>query len=66
MIPSEEEYLTRCVVDTTSRKFNLYSSEGNEKVIECETVEQFMNVLQYVRSTISEDNIATLAYSNPL
>jgi len=66
MIPSEEEYLTRCVVDTVSRKFNLYSSEGNEKVIECETVDQFMNVLQYVRSTISEDNIATLAYSNPL
>jgi hypothetical protein len=62
-MPSDtEEYLTRCVVDTLARKFYLYSSEGGEKIVECETVEQFMNVLDVVRSQLNED---TLVYSNP-
>jgi hypothetical protein len=57
-----EEVLTRCVVDTLARKFYLYSSEGGEKIVECETVDQFMNVLEVVRSKLDED---TLVYSNP-
>jgi hypothetical protein len=57
-----EEFLSRCVVDTLARKFYLYSSEGEEKLVECETVDQFMNVLEVVRKTVSED---CLAYSNP-
>jgi hypothetical protein len=57
-----EEFLSRCVVDTLARKFYLYSSEGKEKVVECETIEQFMNVLEVVRTQVSED---CLAYSNP-
>jgi hypothetical protein len=57
-----EEVLTRCVVDTLARKFYLYSSEGGERVVECETVDQFMNVLEVVRDKLDED---TLVYSNP-
>jgi len=57
-----EEFLSRCVVDTLARKFYLYSSEGAERVVECETVEQFMNVLEVVRTQVNED---CLAYSNP-
>ena len=57
-----EEFLSRCVVDTLARKFYLYSSEGAERVVECERVEQFMSVLEVVRKTVSED---CLAYSNP-
>jgi hypothetical protein len=57
-----EELLSRCVVDTLARKFYLYSSEGKEKVVECETIDQFMNVLEVVRIQVSED---CLAYSNP-
>jgi hypothetical protein len=57
-----EEFLSRCVVDTLARKFYLYSSEGAERVVECESVEQFMNVLEVVRTQVSED---CLAYSNP-
>lgn len=57
-----EEVLTRCVVDTLARKFYLYSSEGGEKVVECESVNQFMNVLEVVRAKLDED---TLVYSNP-
>lgn len=58
-----EEILSRCVVDTMARKFYLYSSEGTEKVVECETSEQFMNVLEVVREKLDDD---VLAYSNPL
>ena len=62
MASNTEEYLSRCVVDTLARKFYLYSSEGGEKVVECETVEQFMNVLEVVRTQVDEE---TLVYSNP-
>lgn len=58
-----DEYLTRCVVDPLARTFYLYSSEGGEKEVSCETVDQFMNVLEVVRSQVSEN---CLAYSNPL
>lgn len=62
MSTKNDEFLTRCVVDTLARKFYLYSSEGGEKVVECETVDQFMNVLDVVRSQLDEE---TLVYSNP-
>jgi len=62
MTANTEEFLTRCVVDTLSRKFYLYSSEGDERIVECETVDQFMNVLQVVRTQLDE---STLVYSNP-
>jgi hypothetical protein len=62
MSSNTEEFLTRCVVDTLSRKFYLYSSEGEERIVECETVDQFMNVLEVVRTKLDE---STLVYSNP-
>ena len=62
MPSNTEEYLSRCVVDTLARKFYLYSSEGGEKVVECETIDQFMNVLEVVRTQLDEE---TLVYSNP-
>ena len=59
----DDEYLTRCVVDPIKRKLYLYSSEGDEKTVVCETVDQFMNMLRFVRDTASED---VLSYVNPL
>ena len=44
----QDEYLTRCVVDPLKRKFYLYSSEGDEKTVDCENMEEFMNVLHYI------------------
>ena len=58
-----EETLSRCVVDPLKRTVYLYSNEGNEKQVTCETVDQFMNVLELVRSRVSDD---CLAYTNPL
>ena len=59
----DQDFLTRVVVDTSLRKFYLYSSEGNSRNVECETVEQFMNVLELVRVLIKEDEIV---YAEPL
>ena len=58
-----QEYLTRCVVDPIKRTVYLYSSEGSEKQVSCETVEEFMNVLEFVRANLDEK---TLSYTNPL
>ena len=58
-----EEYLSRCVVDPMKRKIFLYSSEGDEKVVSCETMDQFMNLLEMCRNNLDED---TLAYAAPL
>ena len=59
----QDEYLTRCVVDPVKRTIYLYSSEGDEKQVTCETVEEFMSALDFVRSTVDDE---TLSYSTPL
>ena len=59
----QDEYLTRCVVDPIKRTVYLYSSEGTEKQVTCDTVDEFMNVLEFVRGALDED---TLCYANPL
>jgi hypothetical protein len=61
--PMDDEYLTKCVVDPVKRTFYLYSSEGDEKKVRCETAEEFMGVLKFVRDTCPEGR---LSYSNPI
>ena len=59
----QDEYLARCVVDPIKRTVYLYSSEGTEKEVVCDTVVEFMDVLDFVRNTVDEK---TLSYANPL
>ena len=56
----QEDYLTRCVVDPVKRSFYIYSEQGDDRVIECETVDQFLSVLEVCRNLLDED---TLTYS---
>ena len=58
-----EEYLSRCGVDTQRRTVHIYSNEGDKKTVECDTLEEFMNVLKFVREHAPED---TLSYVDPL
>ena len=58
-----DEYLTRCVVDPMKRTIYVTSNEGDERKLECEDIEQFMNVLELVRAVVPED---ILVYINPL
>ena len=59
----DEEYLTRVVIDTCARTFRLYSNEGDERVVDCDSMEEFMNVLDLVRKVVDEDIVA---YVGPL
>ena len=61
--PMQDDYLTRCVVDPVKRKFYLYSEQGDEKVLVCESVDQFMSVLELCRAVLDED---THAYASPV
>ena len=59
----QDEYLSRVVIDPSTRNFYLYSNEGDEKVVDCETVDEFMSVMSFIRSTTSDE---VIAYANPL
>ena len=59
----EEAFLTKCVVDPIKRSFYLYSSEGEKRVVNCDNTDEFMNVLELVR-TITRDD--ALSYTDPL
>ena len=54
----DDEHLTRVVIDTCSRTFRLYSNEGETKVVECDNMEEFMNVLELVRAVVDDDVVA--------
>ena len=45
----DDEYLTRIVVDISSRTFRMYSNEGEVREVSCETPDEFMNVLEFIR-----------------
>ena len=53
-----DEHLTRVVIDTCSRTFRLFSNEGGEKIVECDNMEEFMNVLELVRAVVDDDVVA--------
>ena len=57
----DDAWLTRCVVDTTARTFYLYSSDGENRTVTCETTEQFIDVLNLCRSMLSDE----LVYTEP-
>ena len=59
----DDEYLTRVVIDLTARTFYLYSSEGTKRVVEDNTVDEFMTLLSVIRDVVDDDIIA---YTDPL
>ena len=58
-----DDLLNKGVIDTSKRKVYLYSEEGKENVVNCDTVEEFMNVLSFVRDKVEEERVF---YSDPL
>ena len=58
LIDSEDdEYITSCVVDLMRRTFILHSNEGNTNTADCETTDEFMDVLEAIRAVLPEDII---------
>ena len=60
------EYVQGIVIDICTRSFLLLSDQGDEKFVECDTVDQFMNVLEVVTANLEDDQIeyADLAVCN--
>ena len=52
-----ETYVAGVVIDVCTRSFLLLSDNGDEKVVECETAEQFMNVLEVCTDNLNDDQI---------
>jgi len=52
-----QETVQGIVIDVCTRSFLLLSDQGSEKMVECETVQEFMNVLEVVTANLSEDQI---------
>ena len=59
----EDEYDTRCIVDPMRRNVRLLSNYGDEKEVDCENLEEFMNILELVRAVVPDE---VLVYVNPL
>ena len=59
----EDDWLSKCVSDPSKRKVYLYSEGGDKRTVDCDTVDEFMNVLRFVRETAGEDIIS---YAEPL
>ena len=59
----DDEYLTRVVIDTCSRRFYLYSNEGNDRVVDCDNVDEFMNLLEVIRAVVEDDIVF---YADPI
>ena len=58
-----DDLLSKCVVDTNKRTVYLYSDGGDKKTVSCDTVDEFMNVLNFVRDMVEEERVF---YSDPL
>ena len=58
-----DDLLSKCVIDTSKRKIYLYSDDGKENVVDCDTVDEFMSCLNFVRDMVEEDRVF---YSDPL
>ncbi len=53
----DDEYITTCVIDVMRREFVLHSNEGNTNSASCETVGEFMDVLESLKSVLPEEII---------
>ena len=52
----EEDYLTKIVVDMCSRSFLLISENGSQRLVECDTPDEFLRVLD-VCNQLEQDKI---------
>ena len=59
----DDDLLSKCVVDTSKRKIYLYSDDGKENVVDCDTVDEVMSCLNFVRDMDEEERVF---YSDPL
>ena len=58
-----ETYVESVVIDICSRSFFITSNENAERVVECDSAEEFMYVLEVCTAHLEEDQIL---YTGPV
>ena len=58
-----ETYVESVVIDICSRSFFITSNENDEREEECDSAEEFMNVLEVCTADLEEDQIL---YTGPV
>ena len=56
-----DDFVNRTIIDVCTRSFLIISDDGEERMITCETTEQFMNVMEVVNKLSDPERIK---YSN--
>ena len=54
---STEEYIESILVDINARSFVMFGSDGNERKVDSDSVEEFMVVLSLIRDVVDEEII---------
>jgi hypothetical protein len=52
-----EQLLESVAIDVCTRSILLTADDGSEKMVECDTVDEFMNVLDFIRAIVPDDRI---------
>tara|TARA_B100001996_G_C18216835_1_gene422091 strand:+ start:224 stop:448 length:225 start_codon:yes stop_codon:yes gene_type:complete len=53
----DDGFVNRTIIDVCRRSFLIISDDGEEKMITCETPEQFMDVMEVVDKLLDSDRI---------
>jgi|TARA_R100001460_G_C3518180_1_gene172273 hypothetical protein len=54
---STDEYITSILVDINSRYFVMFGSDGNERKVEADSVQEFMTILSLIRDVVDDEII---------
>ncbi len=62
----DDDFVDATIIDVCARTFKIISDDGREKIVTCETTQQFMDVLEVVTDLLEPDRIeyADLAINN--
>lgn len=56
-----DEYIENVKINISNRTFYLYGTDGSYEEVNCETSDQFMNVLEFIRKHSEGVNIDYVA-----
>ena len=57
MLCIDDDFVNRTVIDVCRRSFLIIADDGKEKMVTCETTEQFMDVMEVVTRLLEPERI---------
>ena len=53
----DDDFVNRTIIDVSRRSFLIIADDGKEKMVTCETTEQFMDVMEVVTELLDPKRI---------